>query len=228
MGGVEFCQTYLADRDDRRPRVTPVKGPSGGLYSCSIGAWSAGTHAYVITATNSKGFSFNSSGTFTVAATLMVDASTRPQGSADVLTNAQIVPIAAEAIQRLESQLGSQVETVMAGVNIKVTNLSSGVLGETLGNTIWIDNDAAGYGWFVDPTPADDTEFVKLLGSDSLAAQNGTSAASRVDLLTTVMHEMGHVLGYDDTSSDGLMNGILPTGIRRSAVDEVFAKQDQV
>jgi len=97
----------------------------------------------------------------------------------------------------------------MAGVEIKVANLPSGVLGETSGKTIWIDDDAAGYGWFVDPTPSDDAEFVKVLGSDSLAAQKGTSAATRVDLLTTVMHEMGHVLGYDDTSSDGLMNGIL-------------------
>ena len=46
--------------------VVPVKGSSGGRYSCPIGAWSAGTHTYVITATNSKGFSFNTSGTFDV------------------------------------------------------------------------------------------------------------------------------------------------------------------
>ena len=200
--------------------------------ACTIPArserWSAGSHTYTISSTDSKGVSSNSSGTFNVAAALTVDASAAPQGSADVLTNAQLAPIAAEAIHRLESQLGSQVETAMAGVNIKVANLPSGVLGETLGNTIWIDNDAAGYGWFVDPTPADDTEFVKLLGSGSLAAQKGTSAATRVDLLTTVMHEMGHVLGYDDTSSDGLMNGILPIGIRRAAVDEVFATLHQV
>ena len=38
------------------------------------------------------------------------------------------------------------------------------------------------------------------------------------------MHEMGHVLGYQDTSSDGLMDGTLPLGVRRTtAVDQVFA-----
>jgi hypothetical protein len=50
----------------------------------------------------------------------------------------------------------------------------------------------------------------------------------RVDVLTAVIHEMGHVLGYGDTSSDGLMNGILSAGVRRSAVDEVFATLHQV
>ena len=53
--------------------VAPAKGSSGGRYSCPIGAWSAGTHAYAITATNSRGFSFSTSGTFTVASALMVD-----------------------------------------------------------------------------------------------------------------------------------------------------------
>jgi hypothetical protein len=49
--------------------VTPINGPYGGLYySCQIGAWSAGTHTYVITASNSTGFTSNSSGTFTVVA----------------------------------------------------------------------------------------------------------------------------------------------------------------
>ncbi len=49
--------------------VTPINGPYGGLYySCQIGAWSAGTHSYVITASNSAGFTSNSSGAFTVAA----------------------------------------------------------------------------------------------------------------------------------------------------------------
>ena len=49
--------------------VTPINGPYSGLYySCQIGAWSAGTHTYVITASNSTGFTSNSSGTFTVVA----------------------------------------------------------------------------------------------------------------------------------------------------------------
>ncbi len=49
--------------------VSPAGGTSGGPYYCVIGAWSAGTHTYVITATSSSmGGGFNFSGTFTVAA----------------------------------------------------------------------------------------------------------------------------------------------------------------
>ena len=50
------------------------------------------------------------------------------------------------------------------------------LLGETVGNTILIDRDAAGYGWFVDPTPADDVEFADVLGPYALAAGNGSPA----------------------------------------------------
>jgi hypothetical protein len=49
--------------------ITPINGPYGGsFYSCPIGKWSAGDHAFVITATDAKGGVFSDSGTFTVAA----------------------------------------------------------------------------------------------------------------------------------------------------------------
>ena len=118
-------------------------------------------------------------------------------------------------MQRLESQFGSQVETAMAGVNVKVANLSAGTLGETSGKTIWIDNDAAGYGWFVDSTPLDDAEFTRL-ASNTLDARSGSAADQRADLLTAVMHEMGHVLGFEHVA-DGLMSATLPLGVRRIA-----------
>jgi hypothetical protein len=204
-------------------QITPIKGPTGGLYSCAIGKYSAGSHTYTIKSTDSKGVSSRSTGTFITAADLTLETASVPKGSAESLSGSQLASIVAEAIQRLETQLGSQVEAALAGVKVEVANLSGKTLGEALGNTIWIDNNAAGYGWFVDPTPADDTEFVKQSGSGSLAGQKGTSAATRVDLLTTVMHEMGHVLGYNDDATGDLMDGALPIGIRRVAVDEVLA-----
>ena len=42
----------------------------------------------------------------------------------------------------------------------------------------------------------DNSEFADSLGSGHAAAGNGSPAANRVDLLTTVMHELGHVLGF--------------------------------
>jgi hypothetical protein len=103
----------------------------------------------------------------------------------------------------------------LAGVKVEVADLPGNLLGETTERVIRIDRDAAGYGWFVDPTPADDAEFADLLGPDALAARKGTTASQRVDLLTTVMHEMGHVLGFGHSAAEDLMSPTLPLGQRR-------------
>ena len=104
-----------------------------------------------------------------------------------------------------------------------VADLSSAQLGLANDNTIYLDRNAAGHGWFVDPTPADDLEFTDPLGTYMLSARNDSPSSRRVDLLTTVMHEMGHLLGYDH-ADDGLMSAILPLGVRgTAAVDQVFA-----
>jgi hypothetical protein len=48
-----------------------------------------------------------------------------------------------------------------------------------------------------------------------------------MDLLTVVLHEMGHVLGYDDQSAQRrhatLMTETLPTGVRRSLMTDAFS-----
>lgn len=47
---------------------TPIKGPfSGRFYSCTIGAYSAGTHTYKITTTDAKGVKATHSGSFIVS-----------------------------------------------------------------------------------------------------------------------------------------------------------------
>ena len=89
------------------------------------------------------------------------------------------------------------------------------LLGETIGNKILINRDAAGYGWFIDPTPADNVEFADVLSPYNLVARSGSPAYNRADLLTTVMHEMGHVLGYEHSNSLDLMYPTLPLGDRR-------------
>ncbi|WP_164153943.1 hypothetical protein, partial [Stenotrophomonas maltophilia] len=74
---------------------------------------------------------------------------------------------------------------------------------ETAPAHITIDIDAAGHGWFVDPTPSDSFEFGRLqnaAGTD-LLTDPSNAAAGHLDLLTTVAHEMGHVLGLPDTTA---------------------------
>jgi hypothetical protein len=70
----------------------------------------------------------------------------------------------------------------------------------------------------VDSTPYQDEEFA---GATGLA---GSPAAGREDLLTGVLHELGHLVGLPDDSGSGLMAGLLPTGTRRAvALGAVFA-----
>ena len=85
-----------------------------------------------------------------------------------------------------------------------------------------ISADAAGYGWFVDPNPLQDQLFVNGV------AQAGSAAANRMDLLTVVLHEMGHFDGWTEldpaTHPDALMALTLGTGQRRiQDIDAVFA-----
>jgi hypothetical protein len=112
----------------------------------------------------------------------------------------------------------------LASANYVVSALPPGVLGETFvaTNTVLISADASGYGWYTDTSPQD-----PVFGSNGIAAAD-SAAASEEDLLTTVLHEMGHLAGQPDISnvSTGptLMDAVLPLGVRRiDTLDQVFA-----
>ena len=108
----------------------------------------------------------------------------------------------------------SQLE-VLEQVQVQIADLDGARLGEATNTTITLDVSAAGHGWFIDTTPEDNSEFSK--NSDhELLALNDSPAADRMDLLTVVMHELGHLIGYEhaDDSSD-LMAETLELGTRR-------------
>ncbi len=128
-----------------------------------------------------------------------------------------LTAIVSAAITRYEELgLGGAALNRLKSVQFRVQDLGGATLG--LGGTgvVVIDDDAAGHGWFVDATPADDSEFA--------SGSNG-AAAGKIDLLTAVMHELGHELGLDDIAgSSDLMGDVIGTGIRRTAdLDAVFA-----
>jgi glucose/arabinose dehydrogenase len=105
----------------------------------------------------------------------------------------------------------------MPGVRFEVRNLGGAYLGLALvqDRTVLLDDDAAGYGWFVDPTPFVNEEF-----DAALHALAGGPADGRMDLLTAVRHELGHLAGLDDVDgpaqSGQLMVGTLAAGTRRA------------
>jgi DNA/RNA endonuclease G (NUC1) len=94
--------------------------------------------------------------------------------------------------------------TTPINLNFEITNLPTGQLAEgtitsynTNGTpktaTITIDNDANGVGWFLDTTPQDNSEFTGL--DNYLQATPNSPASGKYDLLTAILHEMGHTLG---------------------------------
>ena len=119
---------------------------------------------------------------------------------------------------------GGASEIVRRGVSkFSVAELPLARLATVEGGDILVDLTAAGWGWFVDPTPDKDEEFEpsSAVTGERLAKPDGP-AAGKMDLLTALMHEMGHMLGKPDlapASSPGdLMAETLPVGVRRGPI----------
>src|SRR5262245_4373885 len=96
--------------------------------------------------------------------------------------------------------------TGLGNMQIRIANLGGTTLGSASGHTIWLDDNAAGWGWFIDPTPWDDSEFT---------TPGNQGEQHRMDLLTVLEHEIGHLLGYEH-DVNGLMADTLPAGVRRT------------
>jgi WD40 repeat protein len=130
--------------------------------------------------------------------------SARPGPTTATVTPKQIMPLLAEAAHRW--QAAGIDSSRLAAVEVQVANLGGATLGQASGNTIRIDATAAGWGWFVDPTPGDDAEFT---------TPGDQGEQGRMDLLTVLAHELGHVLGFEHADTDGVMDTVLPPGVRR-------------
>ena len=95
---------------------------------------------------------------------------------------------------RQAGQISFQV-TPLGGSNLGLTVLVHDHVGQTVSSTILIDTDAAGYGWFIDTTPDDNSEFVLTDNPGEFRAPEGSSAFGRIDLLTVIAHEWATLSG---------------------------------
>ncbi|WP_417391439.1 choice-of-anchor Q domain-containing protein [Gimesia sp.] len=135
------------------------------------------------------------------------------QTTAKSVTQAAAETMLESAKAELSPQLDSERQQLLSEVDVQVVDLADDTLGRAFPGTIYIDVNAAGYGWFVDATPADSSEFSSA-SELSLIALPDSEAAGHVDLWTVILHELGHLLGYEH-AADGVMQESLAPGERR-------------
>ncbi|GGI20989.1 beta strand repeat-containing protein [Bradyrhizobium guangdongense] len=115
------------------------------------------------------------------------------------LTQAELNKVVAATIADWAAAgLSSDKVALLQSVTYDVADITSGWLGQSTAKHVTIDVNADGHGWFVDPTPLDNFEFAHAVSSTHLVTDPTTAAAGHMDLLTTVMHEMGEQLGLSD------------------------------
>jgi hypothetical protein len=133
--------------------------------------------------------------------------------------------VVAAALARLEAAgVDPALVGRLASADYRVGSLPAGLLGLTWADRarVVISPDAAGYGWYVDAAAAGDSAF-------GGPGAGGALAAGRMDLLTVVLHEMGHLAGRPSAggaaTGGDLMAEFLAPGVRRAeALDAVFGQ----
>ena len=160
---------------------------------------------------------------------LQVSSSPGTPQSKTALTQNQAETALQSALDDVRPKLTEEGQQQLAQIQVEVVDLSGDTLGKVEANTIYLDVNAAGYGWFVDQTPRDHSEYYSD-GQLSLIALPDSEAAGLIDLWTVIRHELGHLLGYEH-QGDGMMEAVLDPGERKvpdwsEGNDDFFASLD--
>jgi hypothetical protein len=189
----------------------------------------------IATATDANGNTSEFSFTRTVSSPLLAaggEKSGESRVKSQELGTAELLPVVDAAIDRMVA--AGFAADLFSSVQVSIADLPGATLGLATDSTITIDVNAAGYGWYVSPElrvqgpePAD---------SDAASGSRLSTLDSHLhmDLLTVVMHELGHTAGledlYDVDAEDDLMYAWLAARGRRTpneaAVDRLFGSFD--
>jgi hypothetical protein len=162
------------------------------------------------------------------ALALLAQGGVKASASGDYLRANELEAMVEKAVQRwLDSgQVSAEAVTHLGGLRIEVVDLPGALLGQYTGDAIRIDTDAAGYGWFVDPTPDTDEEFTLATLEGTLKSTSTSSAYGEMDLLSVLSHELGHAL--DLVHGDEGMIASLEAGERELPITDSGDEQIDV
>ena len=164
-----------------------------------------------------------------------VDSRRREKSDVSALTEDQLQVFVQAAIERWRAAgISEEVLQKLQRVTFEIADLSENQLATATSRKVVISPSAAGFGWYLDPSPTDDSEFaVPVIGFERRANER-SSAFGRIDLLTAVTRALGHVLGNEKLSGEKpelenqsrwLMQNTLGAGIRRAPVMD-FSQSD--
>jgi Ca2+-binding RTX toxin-like protein len=185
-----------------------------GLFGLGAAGQVVGTFDNVTVKTDDAGYAQAS--VQSAAGVTALTASQSPSGSTETsdLATEQLQPLVQVAIAKwIRSGLIDEEQIKqLRQLNFEIGDLDGLALGQTDADskTITVDINGAGYGWFIDRTPNQDREFVNNVASED------SDAYGKMDLLSVLIHEIGHYLGFDHDDSDvlALMDSDLDAGQR--------------
>ena len=143
------------------------------------------------------------------------------EGNLHVLRQAELTwAVQAATTRWIEAGIPAEAVARMQAMTFEMTDLPDGQLASANSTQVKIDATAAGYGWYVDLSPMEDSEFdIPVRGKERQATEY-SSAFGQMDLLTVVMRQLGRALGREklrlESPQGWLLQNTLSTGTRRA------------
>jgi hypothetical protein len=127
-----------------------------------------------------------------------------PAPVAESLRADQVQPLLDVALGRWQA---AGVDTsALRGIDVRIAGPGGLTPGAAADGAIGLGDNAAGWGWFVDRKSRSDSDFTR---------RGNQGERNRMDLVTVLTHEVGHLLGYEDEPG-GVMQETSDAGTRRT------------